>query len=1553
MQVTDYIKPLYINTDADELLLKEGAVRYLKNYRITFNRNGNVGQGENAGVGTPNEGNVLANPTFTMPAGNNKCIGTFSSIETKELYYFNYNSNGFHGVYVIDQKLNIKIVWLDHGAGNELNFQLSPEYAIVEGRCSLKVVYVSDGDGNRIIKEKHLVFTDSYNWQFWINVLASIGSDSCTSPLSYWQTNDRSEYVQYPVRPPMQCVGVSEYPIVEGDELRPNLLLKKNFQFAYRYILTDGRATAYSPFSNKYSVIGSPCGVDQSGLARCLSLSMNAGSPLVERIELIYRDCGGDWHRYDTLNAFDTCEEKTNYWERDASKRWANYGYNASTNSISYVFCNDKECAIIPQDEVVAFQNDVPIQSQSLVTVGDSVLMSNNLFGYPNFKCDQIDAIKLNLANPSNTNECKVETRKIRVAAVIHNVAKNRNQAIYKTDRGALGCPENTFIFGGLSQNQVLGVDNLLIDTHVYKSYAQNFPVGKNIEGFLGYLPNSNYKTRSKQYRKTGSLIEPWGGISCIGCGTCVSCLRTTITRHIYDNSGYYLQIFEMEVAKGVHPFRIASHLATEDSDYQNTSTYTICTLPYSSYDGKYNLNPDENNYQKEILIDVCEKDWDFEQENIIFVITDNTVPDDALVNNGDTVIETYLKDSGGNPIELAKTYAASQNSTNLDTTILASVLVQAGFLTGVPGASTLGQMALDTVTGARYNNTTDHNGFTWVQFDRQVIDVTGTNKKSLPIKYKGADCSETIWASAKEKSAKLYSLGTNTVNASSIKIKGVVKNCDNNLPLGGVHVMLSRGQGAISKQDGSFEIIAHDGVSLANGIRIDKVIMVQANTNCFAYSCDCDCAIVETINFPTCVTGERVVTCTTNWSLKVSYGEMKGLKGGGRYGWGVVGFDKAGRANFVQKIDYLDIPSFITNGGIFKPSQVGWSIVGDMNLPEWVAYISFFRTANLAHDSYLQWHGDTLEMIDENGAVTGSASAAISYRISIESLLKFNELHFEGTTTKYGFLERDFIRFYANNNGVMYTEYIDLQITQDKEGKYLIIPYDSRIKDMVGKCNFWMEIIRPRTCVDKELYCEVCSRIPVKNGEPLVKQGIFSTWDTYYQTRKISSANPLCANQTTTTHVFESPSVSDFWGENCPSCGRVNVVDEKAIQQWYPDQIAKSNNFVNEGRVNGLGTFKTANRKSFSGQEWGGIVSVIPMQKAILIICENDWFIISYDMNYAKIDNNGFLVSASVEQNIGDPYQKVGSNFGCDYSDIGTIGTHNGLTWWVDKKNAGFILCDMQTAKDVSIEAECKSYFASKLKHIQNFNNGIVGNDYNINCWDIITGYDTKNNEVNITFRPRRQLLNGFSAFVNNEREFRIDHQETIVYNLDLKKFTQTTGYCPEAYGQMSFANNGIQLLSFALGYPYVHNSQIAGESSFNKFFGVETEQVVDFVLNSNPKAIKIFQSLSQNSKEPYHVDLIQTNEKNSISWISLAQVTKKENIYYSTILCDAASYPDVNRAYVSMLYEGKLMRGHWIRMRMVKNIKNLTGYNELFLFSITYLFSATTKKFEGGAQQ
>lgn len=1500
MQIFDYLKPLFINTDTDELLLKDGAVRYLKNYRSNFNK-GKSDNGGNAGVGTANQANSLVNSNFLLPAGINKNCGGYECMETKEFYYCNWNSNGFHGVYVIDRKFNVQMVAVDP----KLNFQLAPEYSFGQtGRMCVKVVY-KDVAGVRVIKEKHLLMTDGYNWQFWINVLAAIGSNSFATPATYWKTNDRSEYYQYPVRPPMYPPTFAEVPFTDSDKGKPNFFLRKSVQFAYRYILTDGRATPYSPYSNKYALTASPCGVDQSGVPRCLLLTLDPGSPLVERIELIYRKCGGDWYRCDTLNAFDSCDEKENYWERDASKRWASHSYNAAANKIYYTFCEDKECAVISQDEVRVFYNDIAIKNQTLVSAGDAILLGNGLYNYPNLKCDQINAIDINVIPPAAANECKIEMRKIRIGIVVHNIDKNWNQAIYKTDKGSMALSADTYVFGGLTQNDNTFPNNVKIDQHIYTDYKQSFPVGTNIEGFLVYSPNSTYKGRTlqKRYNVSGGVLEAWGGASCLGCGTCSPCIRSVVTQFIRDNKGFYVQVVELEVPKGIYPIRIASHLATEDSDYEKTSTYTICTIPFSSYSGKMAIDPDSENYEKEILIDVCDKDWDFITDNKIFIVADNTVPEDALLDTGHMVMQTYLNDSKGFPVELAKTAIGSLK--------------------------------------VLYNNITDHNGFVWAVFDRKVI--LGSNKHALEVMYRKSDCTDQTWESQKFAKSTLYDLGVNVIDASPVSVKGKVIQCDNKYPLGGVRVMLTRGQGAVTKQDGSFEIIAHDEVGVAS--RSDKLVMVQANISCFAYDCNCNCVSLETVSFPACTATERIINVTRIWELKVAFASSVGLKGGGRYGIGFQAYDAAGRCTFIQRTGYIDIPSFITNGGIFKPSAITWAITGNMNLPDWVTKISFFRTGNLAHDNYIQWQADSLEYLDENGEVTTAPSKAMSYRLSIESLLRFNELHNFGTTTKYQWKEKDYVRFYSDSTGKMFTEYIDLIATATEDGKYLILPYDVRVKDLVGKCNFWIEIASPKVCEDKELYCEICGMIDVIEGEPVQKSGTLSTWDTFYQTRKITSTNPACSNQTTLIHPFESPSVSDLWGENCPSCGRVSVIDEKAEQKWYPDTIHKSNEFVNEGRVNGLGTFNSANKKSFKGQDRGGIIVMVVASKVILVVGENDWFAIDYDMNYARTDSNGFLVASTTENNIGEPYQKIGDAFGCNYEDVATVIQHDAVVTWVDKKRSGFIVCDYRSAKDMSIEAECKSYFIDKLKYMQYENSKILLADgnYSRNCWEIVCGLDVKNEEINITFRPRRDLFIGYSAYINNERELRVDHQETIIYSLDMKKFTQLAGYCPEGYGTMRFADSGMQMLTFAAGYAYAHNSN--EETQFNKFYGVEVEQVIDAIFNIDSTKVKVFQAVNIDSIQGYHADRISTNEPNSMSWLSVNRFKKKENLWYSTILCDAASYPDVNRKYVSMLIDGKFMRGLFLRLRLVKDIKNLTGYNELNSIAITYIASERSK--------
>lgn len=144
MQNINFHKITHVVTDNDESLLKVGESPYIKGYRIAFNKNANtqngsgadISLGNNLGVGTPIQANSKISLNIFLPEGKNKCIGTRDFVETNELYYFNYNSNGVHGIYRIDGRtMNQQIVYL----GSCLNFQNKSKYAIPPHRVEIQI----------------------------------------------------------------------------------------------------------------------------------------------------------------------------------------------------------------------------------------------------------------------------------------------------------------------------------------------------------------------------------------------------------------------------------------------------------------------------------------------------------------------------------------------------------------------------------------------------------------------------------------------------------------------------------------------------------------------------------------------------------------------------------------------------------------------------------------------------------------------------------------------------------------------------------------------------------------------------------------------------------------------------------------------------------------------------------------------------------------------------------------------------------------------------------------------------------------------------------------------------------------------------------------------------------------------------------------------------------------------------------------------------------------------------------------------------------------------
>src|SRR5690554_1869540 len=126
-QHKDNIFPLFVQTDKDYSRLEPVEVPFIKGMDADIGPNPNAaigtanptGEGQNMYVLTPTKSNQKVPDIGVLPAGINKNILSFESVTTNELYYYNHNSNGSHGIYLLDGNTGL---WYKVIVDAELNF---------------------------------------------------------------------------------------------------------------------------------------------------------------------------------------------------------------------------------------------------------------------------------------------------------------------------------------------------------------------------------------------------------------------------------------------------------------------------------------------------------------------------------------------------------------------------------------------------------------------------------------------------------------------------------------------------------------------------------------------------------------------------------------------------------------------------------------------------------------------------------------------------------------------------------------------------------------------------------------------------------------------------------------------------------------------------------------------------------------------------------------------------------------------------------------------------------------------------------------------------------------------------------------------------------------------------------------------------------------------------------------------------------------------------------------------------------------------------------------
>lgn len=1454
--------------------------RFIKNlvYVVTDSSQVAANSNGNTGVYKPYESNGQFDISFVLPNGENQCVGYYSSRETGQVFFLNWNSNENHGLYVIDAfSQTVQKVY----AKECLRLSRKPEYFLHEGGATLEIFDFTDPDTGLPRRRSYFVYTDGNEYQKYICVEDSIATDSFNESAypffdSEWEACD---FINCGVPKP-DCPSITE--VANDDPTKPNFLKFNTWQFRIEYIDVYGRTSGWGKISDLYISGDIDCISSSELLPRCLDITFNAGSPFIDKINFAFRNCNENAWNLDTTLFLYKGSCLGDWWKRE---RNPDINYNPETNYITYRFCKDKECSPIDQAETDRTENPMPRQSQSLAKIGNVIGMANNK---EKFNPVNLEGVSVEVVRPSGIDG---GTANIEIYVPVINVFTQQYQPIYQTESGR-------WVFGGryTSENQyVAGVDTL---------YNQKFGSDEQ-KGFIGYLaatgttPNSTiselyYVDDSNNFVK----VEDYA----------------IVYNPPYTQRKWYNKFTFSSVAKGKYLFRIASHLAkTTDVGFHNTSTFVFGQFSWANKETVFNASQPSNfgaiSLTKEIEIDVCSGDYSSLNDSKVLAIFDLTHPGTTGAQ-ANKALSGYVHERNNaitndpeNPVELLL------------------VLANKG-----------GNQAYVT------SRNTDHNGFYFAadgsnNYFCEIFGNCGCNNYKKLISFGSGSTAGNVsqnWTIQ----GRTECLDFADKLCARVLIKGKITLCGSDVPVPNVGVVYSRGRTSITGADGTFTIIAHVDNTAPQKTRNDYVYFVP--TLCPFTSCDGMCLDVAAVVIPPC---SECVERTFDIGLKqVRFDTKRGLLSGGKYGVAIELEDWLGRHTYAQtKDDFYKVLPTITDTRSFNPSSLSLSIDPSVTFPTYFKKLNILITKELSLEDYITWIVDKIEFVDNTGKVNNEAPTQI--KIYYGSLVEYNSKNNFNTTTGWQFADTqltpavnytsDYVEFYVNGDGQFFTTLIRSLIKYDQTGQYFLIEYDTALKDL--KPYAQVRLCRPTQCSSDNLFFCLCGTVDIINGKPILNSIPINAYDTYYKYRQIPV--PISTGDDNTDNIpvtlgipFEHHSPSDFWGYRCTNIGHPNARNPYECEIIKQNEIALSGALSENGQLNYLNYFDNTQKENFDSWDFQGIVSMIWQTAVGLIICRNNCFTIGYNDNIVRVNQDGQMIVPSAADKFGKPTVKVGNNFGCSLYDKNTIRSWQGLVHWVDTSEGVAVQHDYNDAliisqKNAKIEAGIDSWLRPKIAYIKRYNNEHGNTIY----W--VGGIDPASKGYYITAR-----IIGEENFVNNEREISTELQETILFDIYNKIWRNFASFVPEMYAYLQSNTLNQQFFGFANGVPYKFYTDNESKT-YNTFFGVKCSRVLRVIGVADAFQKKKWQNISLISKTLYFSDKITTDANQETRM--LKAMWKKGDFYYSAAIpANILTVSDPNTPFrnSNKLYEGDLMYGSWIDIRMIGDPELDDKYTELY---------------------
>jgi len=168
-----------------------------------------------------------------MPS-TNQCIGSYYDELKHRVFYFNYNSAGYNGIYVYDVKANdIKPLLISYIDSQEDIFKFDPKFPI----ASINILYRTDEDGDI------LHWTDRNQRPMKLNIKEALAVGKT------YGTAWKMEYLTVARKMPTKS-PVCNY---SDNPNSSNNLKSKLFQFSYRWVYKDNTKSTWSPWSKLFA----------------------------------------------------------------------------------------------------------------------------------------------------------------------------------------------------------------------------------------------------------------------------------------------------------------------------------------------------------------------------------------------------------------------------------------------------------------------------------------------------------------------------------------------------------------------------------------------------------------------------------------------------------------------------------------------------------------------------------------------------------------------------------------------------------------------------------------------------------------------------------------------------------------------------------------------------------------------------------------------------------------------------------------------------------------------------------------------------------------------------------------------------------------------------------------------------------------------------------------------------------------------------------------------------------------------------------------------------